>query len=388
MFNQFFSFKFFRAVGMMPLLTLGLFLLLIWAAFSNIDQTIRTTGQLVSNARTQVIQASDGGVLSELLVTEGQRVHAGQTLAVLESDRAQAGYEETKERVMSLKAALVRLRSELTHSRPLFGFEFNAYPEYKNVQLGYFEQRKKTLNEQLDVLKNSILMAAKEHDTNVTLFASGDIGELEVFRAKRQLLELQAKEQATINQYLQEARQEEIKVRDELSSQTNKLTERLNVLEHTQLTAPVDGVVKLLKVTTIGGVLRPGDELMQISPIDDEIAIEVKISPSDVGQLYMGLPATIKLDAFDYSIYGTLNGKLSYISSDTLTEQTSNGQYMTYYRARIILNQDQLQNPKAKEFTFKLGMTASADIRTGQRSVLNYLLKPIVKNFSGALSER
>lgn len=380
--------KFPKTISMIPLVAIGLFLFVTWSWYSEIDQTVKSNGQIISNSRTQVIQVSDGGVLSELFVEEGELVEAGQLLAYLEPERAEAGYEESKARVMSLKAAVIRLRAELSNSRPIYGGEFDNYQDFVAVQLGYFTQRKKALSQQLMVIRDAISMAKKEQEMNITLLANGDVGELEVFRAKRQLLELQAKENATINQYLQEARADEIKTQDELVSQSSKLTERLSILRHTKITAPISGVVKLLKVTTIGGVLRSGDELMQISPNEDEVVVEIKVNPSDVGQLSLNMPVTIKMDAFDYSIYGTLLGKLVYISSDTLTEQSSNGQSFTYYRARVVLDKDQSHNSRAKDIHLKLGMVASVDIRTDTRSIFKYLSKPIAKSFSGAFSER
>jgi adhesin transport system membrane fusion protein len=144
-----------------------------------------------------------------------------------------------------------------------------------------------------------------------------------------------------------------------------------------------------MKVTTIGGVLRGGDELMQISPTSGDMIIEAKVNPADIGQITVGMPAFVKLDAFDYSVYGNLQGTLSYISSDTLTEQGSNGQSATYYRAHIKL--DPLRNKanlKLTDVPLKPGMTAVVDIRTASRSVLQYLAKPIVKAFGGAMNER
>jgi adhesin transport system membrane fusion protein len=150
----------------------------------------------------------------------------------------------------------------------------------------------------------------------------------------------------------------------------------------------VAGVVKFLKVTTIGGVLRGGDELMQIAPTDEDLIIEAKVNPSDVGQLSVGLPVSVKVDAFDYSVYGMLNGDLRYISPDTLSETGQSGQTQTFYRVKIHLPRQQAQNPKAHEIVVKPGMTVGIDIRTGKRSVLGYLAKPVIKAFGGALTER
>mgnify|MGYP000237467743 CR=1 FL=1 len=376
-------------ITMMPLLILGFILFIAWAAWFSLDQSVRATGQVVSNAKTQVIQSADGGVLLNLYVHEGQEVQAGQDLAVLEKDRAEANLQEAQARVMSLKGAYIRLQAELQGTAPQFGAAFRNYPEFVAVQTGIYQQRKRTLNEELSIINDSLVLAREELNMNEKLATTGDVSTLDVLRAKRQLADLVGRESAAKNKYLQESRAEAIKTQDELSSQQYKLTERQSVFEHTRLTAPIAGVVKYLKVTTIGGVLRSGDELMQIAPSENGVVIEVKINPTDIGHLKLGLPVAVKLDAFDYSIYGTLEGELIHLSPDTLTEQSPNGQASpSFYRAKVRLNDNQSQNPKAKEMQIKLGMTASIDIRNGHRSVLSYLLKPIIKNFSGALTER
>jgi adhesin transport system membrane fusion protein len=230
-------------------------------------------------------------------------------------------------------------------------------------------------------------MAQEELRMHEALLKTGDTSRLEVMRARRQVGELEGKINAVRNKYRQDARQEASKLAEDISSNNYKLDERQNILGHTVLTAPVAGVVKYLKITTIGGVLRAGDELMQISPTDGDMVIEIKINPVDIGQLKPGLPVAIKLDAFDYSVYGTLRGQLSYISSDTLVEQGANGQSSTYYRAQVRFDAAGV-NPKLANVSLKPGMTATVDIRTDSRSVLRYLAKPIFKAFGGAMNER
>jgi adhesin transport system membrane fusion protein len=149
----------------------------------------------------------------------------------------------------------------------------------------------------------------------------------------------------------------------------------------------VAGIVKYLRVNTVGGVLRAGDELMQISPTESDMVIEAKINPVDIGQLELGLPVQVKLDAFDFSVYGMLIGKLTYLSSDTLVEQGANGQSMSYYRAHVRIDASQA-NAMLARVPLKPGMTSTIDIKTRTRSVLRYLLKPVIRTFSGALNER
>ncbi len=207
-------------------------------------------------------------------------------------------------------------------------------------------------------------------------------------RARRQVNELESRVAGLRNKYKQDASTEITKIEDELASVESRRQERQSILEHTDLMAPVAGTVKLLRITTVGGVLRPGDELMQIAPDDDALILEAKVAPGDIGQLRTGLPATVKLDAFDYAVYGTLQGTLGYISPDTLSETAPNGQTQAYYRVHIKLAPGVNPHPKARELILKPGMTASLDIQTGTRSIFTYLAKPLTKAFSGALSER
>ena len=374
-------------VPMLSVLSLALVAGLLWAAYFDIDQTVRAQGQIIPISRTQVIQVADGGVLEKLTVVEGQAVVAGEVLAMLEKERANAGVDESRARVATLGAALTRARAEAQEKTPVFSAESRQYPEAVAEQMALFTQKRKSLDADLATLQESLASARDELQVNESLFATGDISKLELMRAKRQVSELEGRIASTRNKFLQDARLEATKIQDDLSSTRYKLDERQSVLQHTELTAPMDGVVKSLRVNTIGGVLRAGDELMQISPTEGDLVLELKIMPVDIGNLKVGLPASIKLDAFDYSIYGSLLGKLEYISSDTLTEQGQRGEAVVFYRARVTVNRDN-HNPKLPRSFLKPGMTATVDIQTGSRSVLTYLIKPITKAFQGAATER
>ncbi len=374
-------------ISMTMLLLVGLILFLLWAALFEIDQSVRAQGQVMPSARTQIIQAADGGVLSEILVQEGQSVVAGQLLAVLESERPTSAYEENRAKVAALSASLARAKAEASGKALVFAPQLNDFPEFISAQRALYDQRKRGLQEELATLEDSIEMAQEELRMNESLLKTGDTSRIEVMRARRQVGELQGKINAVRNKYQQDARMEATKLSEEISSSRYKLEERQSILDHTVLHAPVAGIIKYLKVTTIGGVLRAGDELMQISPTDGGMVIEIKINPMDIGQLQPGLPTSIKLDAFDYSSYGTLHGTLDYISPDTLTEQGANGQANTYYRAHVLLDAVQA-NSKLANVALKPGMTATADIRTARRSVLRYLAKPVFRAFGGAMNER
>lgn len=385
-----------RSGRLIILLSASLLIFIAWAGFFDIDQSVHTTGQVILSARTQVIQTADGGVLRELPVQEGQSVKTGQILAVLEKDRAQAGFAESQARIMSLKIAMVRAKAEVANIRPSYGPAFKDYPDFVAAQEGLYAQRKQSLSEELKALQDGLQMAEAEKRMNENLLKEGDVSELDLLRAKRQVTELQGRISAAKNKYLQDARTELARIEDELASQQQKLNGAENVLAHTDILAPMDGVIKSMKVFTMGGVLRAGDELMQISPVGDSVFIEGRVMPSDVGQLVKGQSVNVSLDAYDYSIYGTLMGELIDISPDTLSESTltgapavnpATGQPAVYYKVNIKLVSPQL-NPKADTITIKPGMTASLDIKTGSRNLLAYLLKPVIKTFSNSLNER
>lgn len=378
-----------RFISMMTLLFIGLALFIGWALVFKIDQGVRAQGQAITLSRTQVIQAVDGGVLAELLVVEGQAVKVGQMLAVLEKSRARAGFEENRIRAASMRIALIRARAESVLETPQFGTEISAHRSFVVAQQLMYTQRRRSLDEEILSVNEALAMANEELRMTNVLLKDGDVSKLEMLRAQRAVSDLKGKLAATRNKYRQDASAEVVKTQEELSSINTKLAERADVLDHTDLVAPVSGIVKFLRVTTIGGVLKAGDELMQIAPTEEDLIVEAKVNPSDVGQLRIGLPVTVKADAFDYSIYGSLMGELVYISPDTLSEPSATGgAAQSFYRVHVKLNPLQLQNQKAKQIILKPGMTASIDIRTGTRTVFNYLAKPVTKAFAGALIER
>ncbi|MEY4017485.1 MAG: hypothetical protein RLZZ189_1283 [Pseudomonadota bacterium] len=390
-----FNLKTFDVSGLRRFLTIThvMFLLLLvflgWASFFELDQAVRAQGKLIPADHTQIIQAADGGVLSRVLVQEGDTVVSGQPLAELEKERANASFTESRTKQASLEIALIRAHAEAEQKIPYFGKDYADFPQFQSLQMAFYNQRKRSLSQDLENLSETIASAQHELELNKKLFTTGDTSQLEVMRAQRQVTELQGRSNAVRNKYLQDARAEAAKIAEDLSTNYYRLEERQSVLDHTTITAPVAGVVKYQRVTTIGGVLRQGDELMQISPTETEPVFEVNINPADIGQLKAGLPATIRLDAFDYSIYGVLHGTLRYISSDTLTEQGPNGQASTFYRAQVSLHADDAKkNPKLTLAMLKPGMTATIDLKTGGRSVLKYLIKPVYKAFGGALTEK
>ena len=386
------------------LLLLGLLSFLGWASLSHMDQTVRSNGQVIAASRNQIIQAADGGVLTKLLVTEGQQVHAGQALAMLETTRTEASYQEVKSKLSALHAALARANAESSGQALAFHKNDAANSAFQSGQAQVYLQRKQGHLDELKLLRAGLELSEDELRMSQSLLKTGDVSQLEMMRAQRQVHETQGRIAGVQNKYLQDAKQDVIRLQEEISTNQFKLNERQSLLDHSVLTTPVDGVVKFMRINTVGGVLRAGDELMHISPSTGGYIVEAKINPSDIGELRIGQPVSLKLDAFDYSVYGMLNGTLSYISSDTFTDSTASGATQAFYRIQVqidpntpsesaqTLGSASLYSNQAalrlRPSDLKPGMTATLDIRTRSRSVLQYLAKPVQKAFSGALHER
>ena len=373
--------------GMIYIIFIAIVLFLVWANWFEIEQTVRAPGQLVTETRTQVVQAADGGVIEKILVSEGDMVKMGQVIAILEDERAMAGVNEGQAKVAALSAALTRARAQ-AEGRPLvFSIEEERFPDILFEQKALYDQALQSLMSEQETWNTAVSIAKEELAINENLFSTGDASRLDVMRSRRQVVELEGKLQTIENEYKQRAREEVTQLQQQFISEQFQLLERESILKHTELHAPLDGIVKSLRIDTVGGVLRSGDELMQISPIYNELFVEVKINPADVGSLTLSLPASVKVDAFDYTIYGGLKGELIYLSSDTLTQEGADGQNTVYYKALVKIDQDS-NNPKLNHTDLKAGMTAGIDIQTGKRTILQYIMKPVTRAFAGAGSER
>jgi membrane fusion protein, adhesin transport system len=370
------------------LLLLGTLLtFLLWAAWFDIDQIVRASGQIIPQDRTQLIQAADGGVLQELLVTEGETVRKGQVLARLENQRASAGVDEVRNRTAGLTITRLRAHAEASAQPFAPGAYLRSHPDLVQAQQSLYQQNTSALQQETAALRGQLRLAEEEQQLNQRLFENGDISRVELMRAQRQVLDVQQRIQAAQDKFRSDARKELARIEDEITANRSKLQERQSIFDHTILEAPTDGVVKYLRINTLGGVLRPGDELMQISPTQGDYIVEAKVNPADIGQLAVGQAATLRLDAFDYSLYGTVPGRLDYLSSDTLTEPGPDGRSsQTYYRARLSLQLPPHSRIRAEDI--KPGLTVSIDIQTGRRSVLHYIGKPIARAFSGALGQK
>lgn len=365
---------------------IGLIILVTWASFAEIDQVTRAKATIIASDRTQEVQAPDGGVLKELLVKEGDKVKKGQLLAVLEEERAQAAVDDSAGKVAALKAAITRLEAEV-YNRPLhFDKSVLAYPEYVQNQTQLYNRRHDAIEQDVRSLTSMLKLAQQELNINEPLLENGDVSQADVIKLRRQVADIQAQITNKQNKYFQDAQAELTKAQEDLSAEQEKLRDRSQVLEEKRLVAPADGLVKNVAVTTVGGVVKPGELVLEILPTTSDLIVEAKVSPADIAYVRENQDATVKLDAYDYSIFGAMHGKVTYISPDTLIEKTQKGDE-PYYRVQIRISEAEFSG-RGKEIVTKPGMTASVDIRAMKRTVLSYLTKPITKTLSEGLGER
>lgn len=365
---------------------IGIIILVVWASFAKIDQVTRAKATVIASARTQEIQASEGGVLTELAVSEGEEVKAGQLLVVLEEERAKAAVDNSASKTAALKAKLARLNAEIFEKPLVFPKEVENYPEYVQNQRALYNRRRQAINEDVSSLEKMLVLARQELRMNEPLLEYGDVSQADVIKLSRQVADIEAQINNKRNKYFEEAQAEMTKAQEELDTELEQLRDRAQVLEEKRLMAPTDGKIKNINVTTIGGVVKPGEVIMQILPTSSDLIIDAKVSPADIAYVKEGQDATVKLDAYDYSIFGAMNGTVNYISPDTLMEQTPKGEE-PYYRVLIVIKGAEFKG-RGNEIVIKPGMTASVDIKAMERTVLSYLTKPLTKTLSEGLGER
>lgn len=370
------------------ILVLAMLAATLWATFYQIDEVTRATATVISSSRVQVIQSVDGGVIESLKVKEGDRVERGQVLATLNQTRVAASVKELDARLAALKAQAARLQAEVIGAEAIqFPQEVRKFPDLIQVQKALFTQKRLGLKEEVRTLELALKLATEDAKLVLALAKTGDVSRSEVIRAERAANEADAQLVNRKNKYLQDARAELAKAEDDIAQNEQVRTQRVQQLEESIFTALMPGVVKNVRVTTIGGVLRAGEELMQIVPADDQLIIEAKVRPADIASLQRGLVASIRFDPFDYTVFGAVRGKVTYVSADTLKEDTKTGE-QSYYRVHVATLGTPVTSQTGRVLEILPGMTAQVDIRTGERSVLNYLLKPLRKTIAESFGER
>ena len=364
-------------------------LFVTWSFWAELDQISRARGQVIPSGRVQIIQSSDGGVISKIAVDEGDHVKRGQLLMTLDSVKVRSAVEETRARVAALKGTMARVEAELFHQPLRFPADVKAYPDIVRNQTSLYQQRVHALDSQLDTLGKMRTLARQELGMNLPLVKSGDVSQSEILRMQRNVADVDGQIIAARNKYLEQLQAEYTKTQQDLNSAEQELTQRTEVLSDTKLVSPVDGIVKNIRLTTLGGVLGPGDEAMQIVPTGEELIVEAKVAPRDIAFIRTGQTANVKFDAYDSSIYGSGEGTVTFVSPDTISERAANGAEELFYRVHMTVDTSNMHpHQPGEKIEIQPGMTVTAEIKTGENTLFRYLTKPILKTASESFGER
>lgn len=349
-----------------------------WAWFFEIDEVSTGPGKVIPSSREQHIQSLEGGILVEQRVREGEIVEKGQILARLDTTHGESSVEESAARYRAALASSIRLRAEIEGSDKLvFPEELADYPELRESEEALFQSRRNSLNETIAGLRKALALANRELSITSNLVKTGAASNVELIRLQRQSAELDLKIAETRSSYLVRSGEELAKADAEVKSLSSVIRGREFNLERTTLHSPVRGIVKNIDVTTIGGIVPPNGSIMTIVPLDDQLLVEAKISPRDIAFIHPGQEALIKVTAYDYAIYGGLKGHIAAISPDTVRDEVQ--PEMVYYPVFIRTESDALVNQAGQKFPIVPGMVTTADIRTGKKTVWDYLTKPFNK---------
>ena len=359
----------------------------IWAKSAYLEQISHATGNVIASAKTQSIQTAIDGVITEVLVHEGQEVKENQELVLLNKQQNFAAFEAANGKVAALKASLTRLKSEVYGVPLVFPNELKDYPEFTSTQTELFRRKKKALNDDISNLTESLNLTQSELNLSLPLLKSGDIGASEIIKLKRQLNEIKGQISNKNNKYFQDAQSELTKTEEDLSLRLQELEDKKVTLEHSIIYAPMNAIVKNILITTKGAKVRPGDVILELVPSNDRLIVEAKFNPKELSFIKLGQKAAVKLDAYDYSIYGIFHGSVTYISPDSISERTQKGEEF-YFRVQIELDTKELIAKNGKRIEISPGMSATVDIITGERTVFDYLTKPIFKTLSESFQER
>jgi len=371
---------------------LTLVMALVWAAIFELDEITRGQGKVIPSSREQVIQSLDSGTLSELLVREGSLVDKDQVLLQIDSARSGAVYREAQEKYLALSALNARLRAEAYGTPLVFPPELQNEPALIQQETQAYNARRRALAESVRALDTSLAATTRELALTEPLVRGGVMSEVEMLRLRRQQADLMGQKAEKQNRYITDANNELVRVSSELSQTKENASAREDAFKKSTVRSPVKGIVKNVQVTTVGGVIQAGQPILEIVPTEDEMLVEAYVKPSEVAFLKVGQKAVVKLTSYDFNKYGGLDGVLEHLSPDTLRDEKQrkpgNPVELEEGLYRILVRiKDTNRVRHGRTITPTPGMTATVEIRTGQKTVLEYLFRPL-QNVSQALRER
>ena len=393
----------------------------IWAALAPIDKIVRAQGRIIAASRSQVVQHLEGGIVNEILVKEGQKVQTGQILMRLSDIGANSNLLQGRSRLQALRATQARLRAESQGSSSLL-FDADIDTSLRALEKNAFEERATRIRSEQSALQQQLMQRqgelkeaqarsqslstefslAKQQSALVeNLFKKGAASQMEnldaqsrterlntqykdVLNTVPRLLSAQAEISARLNESLSRFRSEARTELNQISAEINRINAGLKAdsdrVSRTEVRAPSTGIVNRLLFNTLGGVVKPGEAVLEITPSEGPLAVEAKVRPDDRATLRSGLLTRVMIGAYDYTVYGALDGEVTEVSADTLADESG----QRYYR--IVVQTLPAKGPLADEVLLP-GMTASADVVVGQRSVLSYFLSPLLRFSNRALRE-
>ena len=401
--------------------------LIVWAYMADIDALTRGQGKIIPSHQLQVIQNLEGGIVSDILVTEGQEVKKGDILVKIDDTGFVTNYIENQLRYNELEAKSIRLLAESTETKfkvskdirkksiKLIEHEeslhFSNLEQLTNNILIYTRRLNQKRNERKEAeakllqLKSNYVLIQKEVELNKPLVRKGIVSEVEFLQLKRQANSIRGEMQAinlsiprlisVIEEQKNNIQEVKLKFKNAAKESYNETVaemtriKRTNIaredkVQRTDVRSPVNGTINRILVNTIGGIVKPGMEIVEIVPSQDKLLVEAKIRPADIAFLYPGQRAIVKFSAYDFAIYGSLEGVLTHISASTIVDDIDK---QSYYLVRIKTDKNYLGS-KDKKLKLIVGMTTDVDIITGKKTVLNYILKPILRATENTLSER
>lgn len=400
---------------------------IIWANVTKLDEVARGTAQIVPSSDVKVIQTLEGGIVEEFMVDEGDVVEAGQVLLKLRDVQARSDFQSNTTKYLGTLATVQRLQAEADgKSEVTFTPEvLEGVPESVKAEKDAFDANKRQYDNQLSVLEEQlsqkkqevtelerrisdlarvIKLAQDEKDMVAPMVERGAAPRIELLQLERQIAERQSElnglrlalprsksavEEAEqrINEHRNGFQAEAQRKLSEKTTEMNALKETLVAFadrsQRTEIKSPVRGTVKSIKINTVGGVAKPGEPIMEIVPLEDQMVVEAKIRPADIAFIYPGQKAVVRITAYDFSIYGSMEGEVVMVSPDA----TLNEEGESFYKVQVRTNQTQLKK-SGKTYEIIPGMQATVDILTGEKTVMNYLLKPFIKASATAMRER
>ncbi len=407
---------------------IGAFLVIMitWSCIATVDEVSRGDGKVIPASEIQVIQSLEGGIVDAVLVKEGDEVKEGQVILRMRNVQAGSDLAATNQKYLGLLATTIRLQAEASGDNLVFPDEvLQGAPDMAEAEQAAYDANKKNNNSQLAVQEqqlsqkkqevaelnakikdsqNVLKLTQSEHDMIAPMVERGSSSKRELLEIDRQIAqqntdlnamklslpraeeaaqEMQDRVNELTSSFRASAQKELAEKTTELNAVKQTLTAYKDKSERNDIKSPVHGTVKDIRITTIGGVAKPGEPIMEIVPLEDKLLIEARIKPSDIAFIHPGEKSVVRLSAFDSSIYGTLDGQVTEVSADSITNEKGE----SYYRVRVKTDKTSLTKA-GKEYPIIPGMQATIDVVTGNKTVMNYLLKPFVKASQTALRER